>query len=249
MATILARIASGDPISGAPANGGAGADDGPQIPQHLKDLAPEDLPENHRETTLSSIALFRQAAVKKAQQKFDIDRQLEERRLAQMNQRPYPTAPVQRPPTQSHNSQGSPGAPTPGPSNDPQSFNRPVPFVAGSSSGPSNTNGAAAAVEPEPVLDDMERERERAEREHRRQEGIFLQRERQFEHRERSRIAAWERDQLRERSVAEQEERDRAYMAERLATWDDDREAERGRELFYIDRCALSTQAGRRRTC
>lgn len=41
---------------------------------------------------------------------------------------------------------------------------------------------------------------------------------------------------MRERNVAEQEERDRAFMAERLATWDDDREAERGRESFYIDR-------------
>jgi hypothetical protein len=40
----------------------------------------------------------------------------------------------------------------------------------------------------------------------------------------------------RERNVTEQEERDRAFMAERLATWDDDREAERGRESFYIDR-------------
>lgn len=66
---------------------------------------------------------------------------------------------------------------------------------------------------------------------------LHLQRERQFEQRERARIAAWEREQAREQGIAEQEERDRAYMAERLATWDDDREAERGRELFYIDRC------------
>lgn len=234
LATILSRIASGDPISGAAApKGGPDEDDdgAPKIPQHLKDLAPEDLPENHRATTLSSIAQFRQAAVKKAQQKFDIDRQLDERRHAQMNQRPPPGAQHRS----SYSSQGPAGSPPTGPATaagDPQSLNRPVAFVGGSApAGPSEGEPV-----PEPVLDDAERERERAEREFRRQEAIFLQRERQLEHRERSRIAAWERDQARERGLVEQEERDRAYMAEKLAMWDDDREAERGRELFYVDR-------------
>lgn len=247
LATILSRIASGDPISGTAPPGGKGRgdhddDDGPKIPQHLKDLAPEDLPENHRETTLSSIALFRQQAVKKAQQKFDIDRQLDERRQAQMHQRPHHPPPSSQHRSSYSSSQGPAGSPPAGAGSatavDPQSFNRPVAFVAGGGGGASSSaNGTSdAQPEAEPVLDDAERERERAEREHRRLEGIFLQRERQFEHRERSRIAAWEREQARERGLAEQEERERAYMAERLAMWDDDREAERGRELFYIDR-------------
>jgi hypothetical protein len=41
---------------------------------------------------------------------------------------------------------------------------------------------------------------------------------------------------MRERSIVEQEDRERTFMAERLATWDDEREAERGREAFYVDR-------------
>ncbi|GAA5870360.1 hypothetical protein JCM3774_002709 [Rhodotorula dairenensis] len=245
LATILSRIASGDPISGAavaPRGDDEDEDGGPKIPQHLKDLAPEDLPENHRATTLSSIAQFRQAAVKKAQSKYDIDRQLEERRHAQMNQRPPPSAQHRS----SYSSQGPAGSPPMGPAAaaaaDPQSLNRPVAFVGGAE------GSASAEPAPEPVLDDAERERERAEREFRRQEAIFLQRERQFEHRERSRIAAWERDQVRERGMAEQEERDRAYMAEKLALWDDDREAERGRELFYIDRVRWRSQRKALRT-
>jgi RNA-binding protein 25 len=36
--------------------------------------------------------------------------------------------------------------------------------------------------------------------------------------------------------MAEQEDRDRAFMQERLAAWDDEREAEKGRESFYSDR-------------
>ncbi|KWU44249.1 hypothetical protein RHOSPDRAFT_34264 [Rhodotorula sp. JG-1b] len=257
LATILSRIASGDPISGTAPPGGKGSDDdddGPKIPQHLKDLAPEDLPENHRETTLSSIAQFRQAAVKKAQQKFDIDRQLDERRQAQMHQRPPPQSSQHR--SSYSSSQGPAGSPPIGAGSaaaaaDPQSFNRPVAFVAGGGGGgaSSSANGTTdAQPEAEPVLDDAERERERAEREHRRLEGIFLQRERQFEHRERSRIAAWEREQARERGLAEQEERESAYMAERLAMWDDDREAERGRELFYIDRVRWRSQRKALRT-
>lgn len=39
--------------------------------------------------------------------------------------------------------------------------------------------------------------------------------------------------------MADQEDRDRVFMRERLADWDDDREAEKGREAFYSDRCVL----------
>ncbi|GAA6014482.1 hypothetical protein JCM8202_001551 [Rhodotorula sphaerocarpa] len=249
LATILQRIASGDPISGASAGNDGLEDDGtPKIPQHLKDLAPEDLPENHRANTLSSIALFRQAATKKAQQKFEIDRQIEER-MKHQQRHPRPHEPPARSsygPSPGGAGPSPAGGPPTGPSADPQSFNRPVPFVAGGAPGPSGPRDGPS--EPEPALDDMERERERAEREHRRQEGVFLQRERQFEHRERSRIAAWEREQARERSMAEQEGRDRAYMAEKLAMWDDDREADRGRELFYVDRVRWRAQRKALRT-
>lgn len=63
-----------------------------------------------------------------------------------------------------------------------------------------------------------------------------MQRERRYEQRERGRIVGVERERARERQLAEQEDRERSLMADRLATWDDDREAERGRELYYSDR-------------
>ncbi|BGP01416.1 hypothetical protein NBRC10513v2_002370 [Rhodotorula toruloides] len=236
LANILRRIAAGDPISGTEPEE-HDSERKPHIPQHLKDLAPEDLPESHRNNTLSSIAQFREAAVKKAHQRFELDRQIEERRQAMIaqnaRQHQQRAAPAYSPPGPA----AGPSHAMPAASQDPQSFNRPVPFVAGGA----GANGAPVP-QAEPELDDMERERERAEAEHRQQEAVYRNRERQFEQRERARIAAWEREQAREQGIAEQEERDRAYMAERLATWDDDREAERGRELFYIDRIRWRAQ-------
>ncbi|BGP38550.1 hypothetical protein JCM10450v2_002499 [Rhodotorula kratochvilovae] len=233
LANILARIASGDPVTSHDDPLSESSERKPRIPQHLKDLAPEDLPESHRTNTLSSIAQFREAAVKKAQQRHEIDRQIEERRQAA----------IVNSVRQQHQARQAPAAspsgvsPSPGvaSSQDPQSFNRPVAFVAGAANG-------AEPLKPLSELDDAKRERERAEREFRQQEAVFRTRERQFEARERARIAAWEREQARERTLAEQEERDRVYMAERLATWDDEREAERGRELFYTDRVRWRAQ-------
>ncbi|GAA5886101.1 hypothetical protein JCM5296_007089 [Sporobolomyces johnsonii] len=230
LSAILARIAAGDSLSAAPAAPSVDSSSNPSVhvPNHLKDLAPEDLPENQRENTLSSIALFRERAMKKAQEKKELERQIEERRKAmianKVQQRPTPT-----PPTGATMGEQA-GSP------DPQSFNKPVSFVqAGPSAG-------SPVVQPEPEIDDARRERERAEREHRQAEAVFRDRERRYEQRERARIAAWERERARERSVAEQEDHDRSFMAERLATWDDDREAERGRESFYTDRIRWRAQ-------
>ncbi|GAA5852364.1 hypothetical protein JCM9279_001176 [Rhodotorula babjevae] len=239
LANILTRIANGDPVTSHDDPNADPADRKPRIPQHLKDLAPEDLPESHRDNTLSSIALFRQAAQKKAQAKHDLDRQIEERRQAAIVESVRQQHQQQHQPARHGPGAGSPtplGAAPSAAAQDPQSFNRPVAFVAGAS------NGAAAPLKPLSELDDARRERDRAEREYRQGESVFRARERQFEARERARIAAWEREQARERGAAEQEERDRAYMADRLAKWDDEREAERGREAFYTDRLRWRAQ-------
>ncbi|GAA6037221.1 hypothetical protein JCM8097_008628 [Rhodosporidiobolus ruineniae] len=220
---ILRRIAAGDPATAAllpadasPSDDASGATRGPKIPNHLKDLAPEDLPENHRQNTLSEISKFRERAVKKAVDRHELNLQAEERRRQVEAQNRARQLQEQQQRRASTAGAGPDGLPANG--------------------------GPAAAETPVGELDDIRRERERAERESRQQEAVFRDRERRFEARERVRIQAWEREMARERNVAEQEERDRAFMAERLATWDDDREAERGRESFYIDRVRWRAQ-------
>jgi RNA-binding protein 25 len=69
-----------------------------------------------------------------------------------------------------------------------------------------------------------------------------MQRERRYEPRERTRIAALERAIMRERAVKEAEARDREEMKKRLEIWDDDESD----ELFYTDRCARPLCARRR---
>lgn len=167
LANILQRISNGDPVSSMtlPDEPLDPARPGPKLPNHLKDLAPEDLPSEQRDNTLSEIEKFRQRAVKKATDKHELNRQIEERRLAMITSRVQ-----QQVQQKAAGASGGAGSSHGGATNDPQSLNRPVDFVG------STANGQA----PEGELDDIKRERERAERENRQQEGIFRDVRRQF---------------------------------------------------------------------
>ncbi|GAA5880441.1 hypothetical protein JCM16303_005382 [Sporobolomyces ruberrimus] len=244
LASIVSRIAAGDSVPAAGVSLDASSSPSSSLllnPQqteaqakaerladHLKDLAPEDLPDEQRATTLSSIAAFRERSMRKQNERKELDRQIEERRQAM----------IQRKLQQQHQ------APPPMMNNpgqvDPQSYNQPIGFVKQEGEMGQQPGGRGGGEPPE--IDDARRERERAEQEHRHQEQIFRDRERRFEQRERGRIQAWEREKMRERSIVEQEDRERTFMAERLATWDDEREAERGREGFYVDRVRWRAQ-------
>ncbi|SCV67742.1 BQ2448_5353 [Microbotryum intermedium] len=212
-------------------------DDG--IPAHLRDLAPEDLPEHHREAITSEIAMFREIAFKKAaekkaaqlkrEQEAVTNRILAERRSAsngraRSNSHPSVAAASSSASPADHSSTSAPG-PTGAPKDDPQSYTKPVNFV-GEGTG----------------LDDAQKERERAERAYRDAEALFHDRERRYEQRERLRINNYDRERARERAEEEREARERDAMLDRLARWDDEAEVERGRESFYIDRSRWRTQ-------
>ncbi|GAA5903551.1 Snu71p [Sporobolomyces salmoneus] len=248
LSSIVSRIALGDSVplpgstsdpssSSLPAAGKPESEltEAERLALHLKDLAPEDLPDSQRETTLSSIAAFRERSMKKQTERRELDRQIEERRQGMLQRKAQQQ--VRRPSGSVSTTMGTPTGPAAqqGVARlDPQSFNQPIGFVA--QEGPSQAGQGA------PEIDDARRERERAEQEYRQQEQIFKDRERRFEQRERGRIQALEREKMRERSIIDQEDRERTFMAERLATWDDEREAERGREAFYVDRVRWRAQ-------
>ncbi|KAK4700504.1 RNA-binding protein 25, partial [Phenoliferia sp. Uapishka_3] len=191
---------------------------------HLQDLAPEDLPETSREVITGEIALFRERAAKRAAEKKEReDREAEQRRNSNM-----PSMRRNGPTPQQNNGWGPRGGSQ---AVDPQSYNKPIDFVAG---GVKKEDGVESKPPPGPT--DEERERERLERERREAEAMYRDRERRLEQRERGRIQNVERERARERGIADQEDRDRVAMRERLSTWDDDKEAERGHETFYSDR-------------
>ena len=180
LTSIISRISAGDaiPPSGAslsslpsssphPDSQSDALSEANRLANHLRDLAPEDLPDSQRAVTMSSIAAFRERAAKKQNDKRELDRQIEERRQSMMQNRRnqqnhygQQTQQQQQPPSGPGNSYGGGGGSQQ--QMDPQSFNQNVAFV--------KENQQA---QPEPEIDDAKRERERAEMEHRQQEGIF----------------------------------------------------------------------------
>lgn len=131
-----------------------------RLAAHLRDLAPEDLPDSQRETTLSSIAAFRERSMKKQTERRELDRQIEERRQAMLQrkqQQQQPRSSAQTDPASSNSNAARP---------DPQSFNQPIGFVA------QEGNQEHPGREP-PEIDDAKRERERVEQEQRQQEQVF----------------------------------------------------------------------------
>jgi hypothetical protein len=213
--------------------------------RYLQDLAPEDIPENQRQVITSEIAQFRERAAKKAAEK----RAAEEARRAS-HSAAYRAGSGgggqggrgQMSPAVQQNGWGPRGGQQQQAPEDPQSYNKPIGFVASGSKASPGTPVVKEEVDPNapPVFHDEQKERERQAKERHQNEIAFNEMERRIEGRERQRINAVERERARERGMAEAEDRERALVAERLSTWDDDREADRGRELFYSDRCVLS---------
>ena len=130
---------------------------------HLQDLAPEDLPEQQREVITGEIALFRERAAKRAAEKKELEAQMEARRTSNAISRNNGSQQQQQ--QQQNSGWGARGGP---PQQDPQSYNKPIGFVAGGV----KREDAPADVKP-PGPTDEERERERLERERREAEAMY----------------------------------------------------------------------------
>lgn len=156
LAAIIVRMNAGDlPSTSTLSNDQSSANptSGGRSLAHLQDLDAQDLPEQHREIVTSEIALFRERAAKRAAEKAQMEAQMEARRNS-------------GPAAQQNRGWGPRGGASP--SVDPQSYNKPIGFV-GQGQGAEVKQEAAA----EPVIDDAQRERERAEREHRQAQVMF----------------------------------------------------------------------------
>lgn len=110
-------------------------------------------------------------------------------------------------------------------------YQKGVSFVNGTT-----THGYWTKDEEESDADDEELERRRKEKKAREQESAFLDHERRWLNRERSRTSALERETQRDKEDEVRAQKEKEAMAKRLAEWDDDVEGSKKMEDYYVDR-------------
>lgn len=193
------------------------------VPAHLKDLPPEDVPEEHRSSVLGEIDKFRQASAAREEEKRRRERVLERDRLAAISR--------------SGLGDGRHGRADISASHDPQSYTSGAPIFV-----PSSSSSSSAAVEAKTTpAKELDPEEADEFEEQRRQEAKRKDDERRandalaaYTHRERTRLLHWNR--ILDEAASENQRRDKAkaQLIRRTEEWDDT--VEHNRELFYVDR-------------
>ncbi|GAC95178.1 RNA recognition motif containing protein [Pseudozyma hubeiensis SY62] len=187
------------------------------VPDHLKDLPPEELPEDQRATVLGEIEQFRQAAAARDAETRRREAEYERQRAVERARREH----LENTASASTSRNGRPNE-------DPQSYRKPVDFHA---AGAYDAH-ADAAREPED-LDELQ-EQQRRERKKAAAQAAAADAERAYMVRERQRLAHWEKEQDRQQAEAEKWQREGVAMLRRYEDWDDDTATRK--ELFYTDR-------------
>ncbi|KAI0379194.1 hypothetical protein F5Y04DRAFT_259960 [Hypomontagnella monticulosa] len=236
---------SGADADGDVAMGDSSAQNGENVEVVNIPLAQEDeladIPAEMRETVAAEIAAFRERSIKRDMERLKREEELEAmERQRNGAQRPSRLA---SPPPSSANTiplgpRGVPNAPS-GPkgqkSDMGKDYNRSVSFVNGGT-----TNGGLAynRDDDDDSASDEELERRRVAKQNAETEKLYLDAERRWLNREKSRTAALEREKERDESDAKDFAKNRDKMLQRLKHFDDDAEASRKTEEYYKDRSA-----------
>ena len=212
-----------------------------------------DIPAEMRETVAKEIAAFRDRSNRRDMERLRKEEELEalERKRNLGQPRPSrlasPTIAAPNGPAAGANGipvgpreRGVPNAPA-GPkgyteSQIPRDYQKGVTFVNGS-----GINGAAAAglinrEDEDSDASDEEIEQRRRDKKEAEQEKLYQDQRRRWLNRERSRTAAVEREKARDKDEEKQEDAEKEAVAKRLREWDDDLEASRKVEEYYLDR-------------
>lgn len=200
-----------------------------------------DIPAEMRETVAAEIAAFRERSIKRDMERLKREEELEAMER-QRNNAPRPSRLSSPPPSSANNiplgPRGVPNAPS-GPkgqkSDMGKDYNRSINFINGGS-----TNGGLAynREEEEESASDGELERRRLAKQNAETDKLYLDAERRWLNREKSRTAALEREKERDESDAKDFAKNRDKMLQRLKHFDDDAEASRKAEEYYKDRSA-----------
>jgi hypothetical protein len=218
-----------------------------------------DIPAEMRETVAQEIAAFRDRSNRRDMERLKREEEMEalerQRNGAPRPSRlasPGPQAPS-GPAAGSNNvplgPRGVPNAPS-GPKLQgmqiPRDYQKGVTFVNGS-----GTNGAAGdhvwinRVDEDDSASDSELENRRISKKQAEQEKQYLDQERRWLNRERSRTAAVQREKEREDDDAANVNSEKEKIARRLADYDDDQESSRKTDEYYSDRSMwIRTRAG-----
>ncbi|KAH9826160.1 PWI domain [Teratosphaeria destructans] len=225
-------MAMGNGMDGENANG-----DVPTIPLTLEDEL-SDIPAEQRATVAAEIRAFRDRSTKRDIERLRREEELEQ---AERNRSGRVNRLASPPPTSAPS--GPNGAPV-----GPRSAQ-----VAGAPAGPKGFRGAqlpsdyangVSFVGPNGInREDEDAEESDEELERRRQakkdeelERAYLDAERKWQNRERTRGMAQERENAREAREKAELDREKEIMAKRLKAWNDDEEARLCREEYYLDR-------------
>ncbi|EXJ91250.1 hypothetical protein A1O1_04360 [Capronia coronata CBS 617.96] len=222
------------------ANGDGTAGDVVTIPISIEDeLA--DIPAEMRETVAKEIAAFRDRSNRRDLERLKREEEIEQQeRNRMMNGERYNRL-ASPPPTAPSGPAGANGIPV-GPRGapaGPKGFGQQIPrdyqkgvtFVNGT-----GISAASAFEDEDTDASDSELERRRKAKKDAELEKQFLDQERRWLNRERSRTAAVEREKMRDKEEAARLEDQKEAMAKRLREWNDDNEAARKTEEYYADR-------------
>lgn len=184
------------------------------VPSHLKDLPPEELPEEHRGSVLSEIDKFRQASAAREEEKKRRDRVQE----------------LERKRTNRDAPRGAPSGPSAA-NGDRQSYLRPVSFVA-----------SEAGADEKNLRADERDERDEERRKQREKEDLLRfsqEAERKYLDQERIRLSHWDRELSKERATLENREREAIATKKLYETWEQSRKMDSN--IFYVERSRWRT--------
>ena len=237
-------LQSGKDAEGDVAMGDAPARDGSNVEVVNIPLAQEDeladIPAEMRETVAAEIAAFRERSIQRDMERLKREEELEKMERNR-NGAPRPSRLASPPPSNSNNIPlgprgGVPNAPS-GPKGQKselgKDYNRSVSFVNGGT-----TNGGLAynREDDEDPASDEELERRRTAKQNAETEKQYLDAERRWLNREKSRAAALERERERDDTDASHLAKAREKMIQELKNFDDDVEMSRRSRDYYADR-------------
>lgn len=200
-----------------------------------------DIPAEMRETVAKEIAAFRDRSSRRDLERLKREEEMEQAERAR--NAPRPSRLASPPATLTGGANGIPvgprdrsiqGAPL-GPkgfgAQIPKDYQKGVTFVNGN-----GVNGHSLQDEDDTDASDEELERRRREKKNSELEKLYLDQERRWLNRERSRTAAVEREMNRDKDEENRAATEKAAVAHRLKEWNDDLEASRKVEEYYHDR-------------